>query len=86
MIIPNENIVEIISCSKELAHRIDHSNPKYFILCPRRLQPTHDDCAVRIQWSGSKPFDILTVYLKVFLKVPFEKVSRGQQKHDLGTY
>ena len=47
-------IMKINSC-KELAHRIDHSKPKNMqcILCPRRLQTTHDDCAVRVQWFSS---------------------------------
>ena len=28
---------------------MDHGKLKWYILCPRRLQATQDDCAVRVQ-------------------------------------
>ena len=45
-IILNEKTIFGINSCKELAH---HSKSKYSILCPRRLQPPRDDCAVRVQ-------------------------------------
>ena len=53
MIIPNENIIVKINSCKQLAHRMDHSKPNYFIVCPRRLQRPRDDSAVGVQMFSS---------------------------------
>ena len=37
VIFPNEKIIVKINSCKELAHRMVHSKPKSYILCPRRL-------------------------------------------------
>ena len=39
--------MKINSC-KELAHRVDHSKPKQYSLCPHRLQPTRNSSTVAL--------------------------------------
>ena len=41
--------MKINSC-KEVARRMDHSKPMLYGVCPHRLQPTHNDCTVLVQW------------------------------------
>ena len=48
----DKNIVKIKSC-KLLVHRMNHSKPKQYILCTRRLRTQRDDCAVRVQRFSS---------------------------------
>ena len=42
-----------INSGKELADRMDNSKPKKFSVCPHRLQPTHDNYTVLVQWLSS---------------------------------
>ena len=53
MIIASENTIIKINSCKELAHRMDHSKPKSYSVCPHQLQLIHDDCTVQVQWLSS---------------------------------
>ena len=63
-----KNLMKIKSC-KVLAHRMDHSKPKQYILCTRRLRTPRDDCAVRVQRfsSGIRISDIVSWDRKYYL-------------------
>ena len=53
VIIATENIIMKINNWKEIAHRMNHSKPKLYSVCPRRLQQTRNDCTVLVQWLSS---------------------------------
>ena len=52
--------------SKILTKIVPLLTARYTILCTRRLQPTRDDCAVRVQWFSCVLYErrIYHVYLK----------------------